>query len=80
VMSANCAFPLAVASLLSTTYRFHHRHANCRTSGPRGENERAAAQAKENYISQHEQIMEKEQERTQRQEPVREYYKKRWER
>ena len=45
-----------------------------------GENERAAAQAKENYISQHEQIMEKEQERTQRQEPVGEYYKKRWER
>jgi hypothetical protein len=31
-----------------------------------GENERAAAQAKENYISRHEQILEKEQERTQR--------------
>ena len=45
-----------------------------------GENERAAAQAKENYISQHEQIMEKEQERTQRQEQEGEYYKKRRER
>jgi hypothetical protein len=35
-------------------------------SAPPGENERAAAQAKENYISRHEQILEKEQERTQR--------------
>ena len=37
---------------------------------PPGENERAAAQAKENYISRHEQVTEKEGE----------YYKKRRER
>jgi hypothetical protein len=69
-----------VASSPSTRHRFYRRHATCRTSAPPGENERAAAQAKENYISRHEQILEKEQERTQRQEQEGEYYKKRRER
>jgi transcription initiation factor TFIID subunit TAF12 len=49
-------------------------------SAPTSENERVAAQGKENYINRHEQIMEKEQQCTQRREQEGEDYNKRRER
>jgi hypothetical protein len=76
----SACFPSRGGLITVNQASFYRRHANCRMSAPPGENERAAAQSKESYISRHEQIMEKEQERTQRQEQEGEYYKKRRER
>ena len=59
-------FPLAAASSPSTKRRSIADMQTAACLRHPGENERAAAQAKENYISRHEQILEKEQERTQR--------------